>query len=456
MFESNTASSQILGTAEASAIAEEAYVYAYPMLLAYGFFHAQICAPQTAEAQAINRLTHFRRLGSPDFNNTIPWINTDTPYSAAWLDLRTEPYVLSVPAFEPHRFQNIQLVDWYTHNFANRGTRSPGNKAAQYLIAGPDWHGEKPRDIDEVIRSETWLVKLVTRILLESPDDYPSIHALQDRYGLLPLSQYLGKPAPAAAPRIEFPTPTTKGFFETPSVAFIPYFNFLLTLTRAHASEGALFERFARIGIDPGDSFHPEQLTPTVREAVDKGVRVGYGRIMERLKHLGPTINCWQYPLDLRGDRSVLAGSHDAYLRRAVAARYAIWGPSAEEVVYLTIEMDTDGEPLDGSKHHYVLDFDKAPPAQGFWSFTVYDAKTRLLVKHPSGRYKLGDRDRGITHGTDGSFRFYLGYDATGEAGESNWLPVPKQPFQVVARFYWPTNELLDGSYLPPGIEKVN
>src|SRR4051812_40872753 len=85
--------------AEARAIAEDAYVYAYPMLVGYGFFHAQISGPQTAEAQAVNRLTHFRRLGSPDFNNNIPWINTDTPYSAAWLDLRAEPMVFDTPAF---------------------------------------------------------------------------------------------------------------------------------------------------------------------------------------------------------------------------------------------------------------------------------------------------------------------------------------------------------------------
>ena len=214
----------------AQAIAQEAYIYAYPMLLAYGFFHAQVCGPQSAEAQAVNRLTHFRRLGSPDFNNTIPWINTDTPYSAAWIDLRAEPLVLSVPAFEAHRFQNIQLVDWYTHNFANRGTRSPGNAAAQYLIAGPTWEGEPPPGMTEVIRSESWMVKLVTRILLEHPGDYPVIHALQDHYRLQPLSRFLGGAKPPAAPAIDFPAPANKGYFECAAIDFIAYFNFLLTM----------------------------------------------------------------------------------------------------------------------------------------------------------------------------------------------------------------------------------
>lgn len=441
--------------ADARAIAEEAYIYAYPMLLGYGFFHAQITGPQTAEAQGINKLTHFRRLGSPDFNNHIPWINTDTPYSAGWLDLRAEPMVLSIPAFEKHRFQNIQLNDWYTHNFANKGTRSPGNRAARYLIAGPDWQEATPSGIDEVLQSETWIVKLVTRILLENPDDYPNIHALQDQYRLLPLSAFLRTAPPPAASPIDYPAPTAKGFFELPSAAFISYLNFLLLLCEIHPSEDALFDRFASIGISPGKSFDADDIDPNLRLAIDDGARDGQARIMARLQQLSPRINGWQYPLDLRGDRNMMAVSRDSYLRRAVAARYAIWGPTKEEVVYMVCETDTDGEPLDGGKHDYVLDLPEAPPARGFWSYTVYDAKTRLLVQHPSGRYKLGDRDAGIRRGADGSLKLHLQHESPGREHESNWLPVPKQPFQIVARLYWPKDALLDGSYLPPGIAKL-
>ena len=85
-------------------------------------------------------------------------------------------------------------------------------------------------------------------------------------------------------------------------------------------------------------------------------------------------------------------GNTDAYLRRAVAAQFAIWGPQAEEVVYMSAEKDADGDRLDGNKSAYRLTFDRAPPAKGFWSVTVYDAATRLLVPHPSGRYKLSGR----------------------------------------------------------------
>jgi hypothetical protein len=61
-----------LSSDQIAAIAEEAYVYAFPMMIAYGFFHRQTMGPDTPEKQAIGRFTHFRTLGSPTFNNVIP------------------------------------------------------------------------------------------------------------------------------------------------------------------------------------------------------------------------------------------------------------------------------------------------------------------------------------------------------------------------------------------------
>ena len=115
----------------------------------------------------------------------------------------------------------------------------------------------------------------------------------------------------------------------------------------------------------------------------------------------------------------------------------------------MSVEVDGDGRPLDGAKA-YALRFDRPPPARGFWSFTVYDAASRLLVAHPSGRYKLGDRDRDMARGEDGSLTLYFQGAAPTDAPLANWLPVPQGRFQVVGRLYWPEAELLDKRYLPP------
>lgn len=446
-----------LPMAEIKAIAEEAYLYAYAPLVAYAFFHRQVAGPAAPERQALNHFTHFRELASPTLNNTIPWVNTDTLYSAVWLDLRAEPFVLTNPAFEPHRFHDIQANDWYTMCFVTRGTRDVGNGSRTYLIAGPDWSGEKPEFVDEVIVSESWIVKLFVRVVVENDGDVAAIHKLQDQYELRPLSAALGQPAPEAPPLVLL-APERElfvgPFYECPTPAFIRVLNAILLFAAIHKSEVALFERFGRIGIAPGAAFDEHDLAPEQSTAIQAGIDAARARIAARLARLGEPINGWTYPLDLRGGRDVLAGSADAFLRRAVLAKYAIWGPPAEEVVYMNCDVDAGGALLNGDGANYTLRFDTPVPAKGFWSFTVYDAETRLLSPHPSGRYKRGDRDRDMVRGADGSLALYLQNDEPSPELRANWLPVPRKGFQVVARLYWPEREVLTLAYKPPPIVK--
>ncbi|WP_158766957.1 DUF1254 domain-containing protein [Terricaulis silvestris] len=447
-----------LSDAEVAELAEEAYLYAYPMLVAYGFFHRQVAGPAAPERQAFNRFTHFRELASPALNNTIPWVNTDTLYSAVWLDLRAEPFVLTNPAFEDFRFHDIQANDWYTMCFVTRGTRDVGNGSRTYLIAGPDWTGPKSDFVDEVISAESSIVKLFVRVVVENDGDVAAIHRLQDQYDLRPLSAVLGEPTPAAT-LLNLPSPESAlfegGFYECPTPAFIRVFNALMIVATIHPSERDLFARFARIGATPGAAFDETALREHHVAAIMRGIGAARARITKRLAHLGDPINGWTYPLDLRGGRDVLAGSTRAFECRAVLAKYAIWGPPAEEVVYMNCDVDADGALLNGADAAYTLRFDGPVPAKGFWSFTVYDAETRLLSPHPSGRYKRGDRDRDMVRAGDGSLTLYLQNQPPAPDRQANWLPIPLKGFQVVARLYWPTPDVLDLSYKPPPIVRV-
>lgn len=439
-------------------IAEQAYVYGYSPVYAYGLTHLQIVTAPEAERQPVNTWKHFRTLATPDLNNYIPWVNTDTVYSSSWLDLRAEPVVLTTPEFQPHRFQNIQINDVYGHNIVNRGSRTHGNGARRYLIAGPDWSGTTPDGIDEVLQGESVLLKMFARILVEGEqEDWADLHRLQDEFQLQTLSTWSGSTPPPALAEIAWVTPEENPrMLEARSPAFIRYLNFVLSLCRIHDSELELMHRFAAIGIGPfrDPAFDVAALDPESQAALQAGIDAGYARIHQRIAHLADPVNGWVYPLDLRGPRSILAGSDDAFLRRAVLARYAIWGPESAEVVYMTCDRDLDGDTLDGAKQDYVFHLPRRPPVKGFWSFTIYDAKTRLLVKHPSGRYKIGDRDRDLVYGADGSLTLHLQHVSPGSALHGNWLPVPAAPFQVVARLYWPEDELLDGRYQPPGLSK--
>ena len=65
-----------------------------------------------------------------------------------------------------------------------------------------------------------------------------------------------------------------------------------------------------------------------------------------------------------------------------------------QDAMYPFSEKDADGDEYDGSKHRYVMRFEKGqlPPVKGFWSLTMYDPDF-FFVPNPIDRYSLSQRD---------------------------------------------------------------
>jgi len=140
---------------EAKTIAEEAYIYAYPILDNYKtMFLLSIWEESPAYEAPMNVLLNKAELSGPE-STTVVRPNNDTYYTQAILDLQREPMVISVPAIPDQRYYSFQLIDTYTHNFDYIGTRKTGFDAGHYLIAGPAWEGEKPEGIHKVIQTES-------------------------------------------------------------------------------------------------------------------------------------------------------------------------------------------------------------------------------------------------------------------------------------------------------------
>ena len=111
-----------------------------------------------------------------------------------------------------------------------------------------------------------------------------------------------------------------------------------------------------------------------------------------------------------------------------------------------------NGEPLDGSKHNYTLTFPagQLPPVNAFWSVTMYDGKTQLLIENPINRYLINSPMLpGMKKNADGSLTLYIQNKSPGADKESNWLPAPNGPIYLVMRLYWPKTEA--PSILPAG-----
>ena len=183
---------------EARAIAKEAYIYANPVVDSYRIIYNSFVDKTDPEYKApFNRIKNISRVYTHE-DRAVQTPNSDTPYSWLALDLRTEPFVLSVPPIEKERYFSIQLIDLYTHNFAYIGSRTTGYEGGHFLMAGPGWDGDVPDGITKVFPFETELMLAVYRTQLFEPGDIAKVKAIQAGYSVQPLSAFLGKPAPKA------------------------------------------------------------------------------------------------------------------------------------------------------------------------------------------------------------------------------------------------------------------
>src|SRR3954447_13811189 len=192
---------------EARAIAKEAYIYGFPLVDNYRIQYGYFVDTKSPEYKAPwNQIHSEPRVYTPA-DKAIQTPNSDTPYSFVGMDLRAEPIVLTVPPIEKERYFSIQLIDAYTFNFAYIGSRATGNDDGSYLIAGPNWKGDLPKGVKEVIRAETEFVFAVYRSQLFNPDDLDNVKKVQAGYKAQPLSAFLGQPAAKAGPPIDFIKP---------------------------------------------------------------------------------------------------------------------------------------------------------------------------------------------------------------------------------------------------------
>jgi hypothetical protein len=439
----HAAASAPVTPAEARAIAKEAWLYSYAPLQGYATLYSQAVDQSfPGYVGGFNQFRHYARMSTPaDTDIVTP--NNDTPYSWAWLDLRAEPMVLSLPAVPAPRYYVNQWFDMYTHNFAYTGVRATGREAGDYLFVGPRWKGKIPKGFTKTFYSETEFIGTLTRTSLAGASDLAAMQALQAQYKLTPLSKFTGKAAPKAAPAIDWPVWNAE---KGAGIGFIGYMNTLLPMMPTVPAEQAAMQRFARIGMGPNRPFDPDKLDPAIRTAIEQGIADGQKELQDfAIKQKDSRL--------FFGTRAELG--NDYIINRSTGAMLGIYGNSKEEAVYASQQTEPNGSLLDGRKR-WLLRFEpgKLPPVDLFWSITMYNLPQRLLVDNPINRYSIGDRTEGLKYGTDGSLEIYIQSENPGPDKVSNWLPAPAGPFYFVGRFYGPQATAIDGRWtLPPLIE---
>ncbi|WP_223511275.1 DUF1254 domain-containing protein [Pseudomonas sp. GL-B-19] len=429
---------------QTKAIAEEGFIYGLPLVMNYAVMNEFAVDSKSSQFKApFNQLHNDHQVATPA-DTAIITPNSDTPYSFLWADLRAEPLVITVPAVSKKRYYAVQMIDGNTYNYGYIGSRATASAPGNYLISGPDWKGVTPPGIEKVFSSTTPFALTLIRTQLFNPADMPNVEKVQVGYKIQPLSAFLHQPAPPTAPKIAFVPATTEGI----KANFFEYLSAALQYVPPSAEDKEIRAKLASIGVGPGRNFEFKDLSLEHKAVVLLGMKAGDEQVDKFLSSGMKNINGWSVGAFF-GDQAFYKGD---WLMRSGAAKAGLYGNDAAEAMYPITRTDGKGQTLDTGKHNYTLTFaaGKLPPVNAFWSVTMYDGKSQLLIKNPINRYLINSPMlSAMKKNADGSLTLYIQKDSPGKTKESNWLPAPDDSAYLVMRLYWP--KATPPSILPAG-----
>jgi hypothetical protein len=451
MFVAPTAHAQRAVSAdEAREIAREAYIYAYPIVMmeATRRVGTNVAEPIGLSAP-INQIAHAREFPDASFTVVVR-PNADTLYSSMIFDVSKEPLVFSVPD-SGDRYTLLPFLDYWSDVFAVPGKRTTGTGAQTFALVGPGWRGKLPRGVERY-DSPTASGLLIGRTQTNGKPDYEAVHKFQDGVKVVPLSAW-GKPFTPPKGKVrpdQDMSPPPDQVDRMDAATFFTTFAELMKKNPPHANDYPILDRMKRIGIVPGKAYSVASQPQDVQDALNAAPSVAQNDIKEAWRKAGVLANGWRTNLTAIGTYGT------DYLHRAGVAYGGLGANVPDDAVYPTAFAEVDGQPFDSGKR-YILHFDKnqIPPTRAFWSLTMYNER-QIFAANPINRYAIGDRDK-LAFNSDGSLDLYIQRESPGKAKESNWLPAPESgAFTMNLRLYWPKAEVLNGSWAPPPVKRVN
>ena len=435
---------------EARDIGINAYLYFYPLIT------MDVTRLQATNIEAgkefgrgpANMFVNIPAYPPADFKVVVR-PNFDTLYSSAWLDLTREPMVISAPETNG-RYHLLPMLDMWSDVFASPGWRTTGTAPANYLVTSPNWTGQVPAGMSR-INAPTPYVWIIGRTKTDGPPDYEAVHKIQAGYKVTPLSEWGKTPTPPPFrpdPSVDMKTPPKTQVDTMPAAKYFAYAAELLKLHPPHLTDEPLIAQMRRLGLEVGKSFDLSKAPPVVRQGLEGAPQAAQELMAWKVPTLARVVNGWSMNTDTMG----VYGNY--YLKRAIVAQLGLGANLPEDAIYPLNLGDDTGRPLDGA-NRYVLRFPKgsAPPVDGFWSVTMYDNEG-FQVANPLNRFAVSSW-MPLKPGADGSIELYFQNENPGPTRESNWLPAPKGPFNVVMRLYAPRAEALTGKWEPPPVRKV-
>ncbi|KAL2847767.1 hypothetical protein BJY01DRAFT_234163 [Aspergillus pseudoustus] len=457
-----------------------AYLYGYPV-----YAYAQYV--KTIPDAKPNVAYPFRNLATPD-DRAVVRPNVDTLYTPLFYDISQADLEFVIPEIED-RYWLWPYYDLYGNNFANIGSLQ-GFRPGRYLLRHTDNNfGVQAQDVKDgylaYVNSPTPYGMLLNRILVKyrTPEDLAKVHLIQDSMLFTPVSRPMGPhkdipplDLPAMLNTIDDSTPETLArsilillaTFHNNNPSIVPTDREAINQTLTLAGISMETNTF----IQPPNTSLPHTISTANTLASTSRQPLG---LSERMG------NDWTQPA------SAISGNFTSfYAARMFSAQRGYLILTRDQAAYPAY---TVPDAVSGSDRFsiagdeaYVLTFTSGPPRVhdvnvngnetqigGFWSLTIYGVDQFLV---PNGRHvwNLGDRSglrdlegqplrNNKRQGEAQVFKILIqAADVRPpENWVGNWLPAPSGGgvFMISFRFYGACEEMFDGRWVYPVVEKV-
>jgi len=440
-------------------LSSHAYTYFYPMLVMDETRVQQI----DAGTMVPNKFSYSQSF-VPQQSKTVVRPNVDTLYTSSWLDLSTEPIVMSLP--DTHgRFYEVQMLDAWTNTFAAPGKRTSGTDAQNILVSGPSNKSGSCLGLSHLklrcIDAPTSSVLALGRIQTNGTSDYSAVHEVQKGFKLAPLSKWTSNNDIQSDTSSKHAQVGDKPLLPPAAIAALSAKEFfsrgssLLLVNPAPLADESFLQSISELGIVAGKEFQYDALSDKVKDALDRAVVLG----VEKINKIPEMSNKLSRPGWSKPNPNLGKYGTNYQLREEVAV-IGLFANTPEDAVYLNVAAVPDskgkGIPL-AADRVYTLTFDKGnlPPVGAFWSVTLYDEKG-YMIENAIDRYALHSWDS-LEIGADGSTTITISAKVPA-TGDSNWLPAPSDGisnFVLTARFYWPSEQIIAGKWQMPAVHAV-
>ena len=366
--------------------------------------------------------------------------NNDTLYIGCMLDLRKDPVIIEMPAFES-KYVSL-MVTGYDHYVnvpmtTRKGDFRKPEKILFYSARTEGYKGDAVKGVDRKFEATGDFVSAVFRVMphVYDANRFRRIIKQMQSVKLVTLSEYNGGKAKPIND-IEFP-PVGKTDFDVFGNNLLPVMQFVFNHTtfdpKNEVDQGVL-TAYKPLGIEPGKQYDPARIKPIdgkrlvsiAKQVAAKNLAImGQPEVAAKLK---------PYWFEPKGKTNL-----DALVATSVIGPIGLPGAEAQYPSITT----TDGKPMN-AMHDYVIHFTKEqlPPAEAFWSVTLYDMANGFFIPNDRKKYSVGE-NAGMKLNKDGGIDIYIAAKQPKGVPVENWLPINRkdEDLSVNLRIYDPDEE---------------